>query len=251
MTAPNETTGPLRASKDGAGAAVPPLAGLGPNPEAPPVWQLLPREEPLAQAEVAAAATKPPDAPQSLDSPAAPEVPPAAASSRYARARRARSTTILLVVSGLVALGGVSFAIGRATSTGQTGTAVSNVGANGSSDFGGIGAGPNASGAPGDFGGRDFAGAAGTTTLSGTVVSVSADAITLELANGQTVTVATGSSTTYHDQTSATSSDITTGSTVIVQTTTGASAASSAGASASPGGLAGTRTAIDVTVTSK
>jgi hypothetical protein len=158
-------------------------------------------------------------------------------------------------MSALVALGGVGFAAGRATSTGQTGTSQSN----GNADVGQFGGGPNASGGPGDLGGAARVGALGATTLSGTVVSVSADSITLKLASGQTVQIATGSSTIYHGQSSANSTDVTTGATVTVQTTAGAPAGSSpaAGSSAStnagadPGAIDGSRTATDVTITAK
>jgi hypothetical protein len=157
--------------------------------------------------------------------------------------------SLLLALSALVALGGVGFAVGRATSSSQTVTSQSN----GNSDPGQFGGGPNASGAPGDFGGAARVGALGATTLSGTVASVSADSITLKLANGQTVQIATGSSTTYHGQSSAASTDVTTGATVTVQTTVGTAAGSSAGtnAVASPGAANDTRTATDVTITTK
>ena len=112
------------------------------------------------------------------------------------------------------------------------------------------------SGGPGFFGGAASVGALGAlgaTTVSGTVVSVSADSMTLKLANGQTVQIATGSSTTYHGQSSAASTDVTTGATVTVQTTVGTAAGSSAGtnAVASPGAANDTRTATDVTITTK
>jgi hypothetical protein len=144
-------------------------------------------------------------------------------------------------------LGGISFAVGRVTAAGQSGTGSSTAaGANG---FPGFGA--NASRSPiigpggvnGDL-------TSGTATVSGSVVSVTSGSITIQEANGRTVTIATGSSTAYHNQTSASGTDVTTGATVIVQTSaTGAQSGSGpASASASPG-TNGTRTATSVTIT--
>jgi hypothetical protein len=110
--------------------------------------------------------------------------------------------------------------------------------------------GPNASGPP-DGGLR---GGFGAATVTGTVVSVARDSITVKLASGQTVTVATGSSTTYHNQTAGSGTDLAAGQTVQVQTSGGTNPG--ANASASPNASAGsgtqtTRTATDVTITSK
>ena len=153
--------------------------------------------------------------------------------------RRTNSVTGLLIVAALVAAGGVSFAVGHATAGGQTSTTSQNGDANG------LPAGfPNASGAPGFGGGPG--GFGGAAAVTGTVVSVAADSITVKLASGQTVTVATGSSTTYHNQTSGSSTDLAAGQTVQVQTSGGVPTGASA--SASPGSQT-TRTATDVTIT--
>jgi len=169
------------------------------------------------------------------------------------RKRRLNSTGVLLVVAGLVAVGGVGFAIGHVTgNTSMTGTTT---GANGNGLPGDGQFGPNASGNPvrpdgsgdpGNFGGRG--GAATSSLVTGTVTAISSDSMTIQLANGQTVTVALGSSTTWHSQTSSSSSSVSAGSTVIVQTATGTSATASTAPGASAG--TGTRTATDVTVTS-
>lgn len=206
MTTPN--------ADPGNGAAVPPVAAM------PPVW------EPASDA----------DAPEEVSGT---EIAPPAISRTRARvpARRANSTTSLLVVAALVAFGGVGFAVGHVTGSGQTGT-----GTGTQSGLSGFGA--NASGAPG-FG--DRVGLGGTATMTGTVVSVSADSITLQLTSGSAVTIATGSSTTYHNQTSGSITDLAAGQTVQVQTSGGANAAPNA--SASPGTQT-TRTATDVTITS-
>lgn len=204
MTTPN--------ADPGNGAAVPPVAAM------PPVW------EPASDA----------DAPEEVSGT---EIAPPAISRTRARvpARRANSTTSLLVVAALVAFGGVGFAVGHVTGSGQTGTGTQG----GLSGFG-----ASASGAPG-FG--DRVGLGGTATMTGTVVSVSAGSITLQLTSGSTVTIATGSSTTYHNQTSGSITDLAAGQTVQVQTSGGANAAPNASASA---GTQTTRTATDVTITS-
>jgi hypothetical protein len=160
-----------------------------------------------------------------------------------ARGRRPTSTTILLAVSALVALGGIGFAVGRVTSS-ATSQTTTNGAQNGVPALD-----ANASGAPGLGGDGQGGLGSGTATVSGTVVSVTADSITIQQADGQTVTVATGSSTSYHGQTSATGTDVTTGATVVVQTSGSAASPGTASASASPGAIS--RTATDVTITGK
>ncbi|MGZ6268620.1 MAG: hypothetical protein ACXWNR_08690 [Candidatus Limnocylindrales bacterium] len=214
---------------------------VAPN-EAEPVWQPNP-PQPEMPGETEVGLDGAPI--ETTENPVAPSEQRAApAARRHGGARRASSSSLLLVVSALVALGGVGFAVGRATSSGQTDTSQSNVSNAGQFP------GPNASG---DFSGLARVGAAGSTSVSGTVVSVSADSITLKLANGQTVQVATGSSTTYHGQSAAAITDVTTGASVTIQTAAGPAADASAGtnAGASPGALNGTRTATDVTITAK
>ena len=221
-------------------------SGMAARPagEEPPVWQLepLPAEPPASTADAASEEAAIGEA--ATPGTAAVKKPPARLPGR---ARRASSTTVLLAVSAIVALGGISFAVGRVTAAGQSGTGSSTAaGANG---FPGFGA--NASRSPiigpggvnGDL-------TSGTATVSGSVVSVTSGSITIQEANGRTVTIATGSSTAYHNQTCASGTDVTTGATVIVQTSaTGAQSGSGpASASASPG-TNGTRTATSVTIT--
>jgi hypothetical protein len=190
----------------------------------PPVWQ--PEHDPDAAEEVATSEIAP--APVSRTRAGVP------ARRGSAPGRRASSTTSLFVVAALVAFGGVGFAVGHLTGSGQTGTQSGNFTAFRAS----------ASGAPA-AGARAASG--GALTVTGTVVSVSADSITLQLASGATETIATGSSTTYHNQTAGSSSDLAAGQTVQVQTSGGSSAAPNA--SASPDTQT-TRTATDVTITS-
>jgi hypothetical protein len=198
--------------------------GIGPGAAEPPVWG--PENELDAAEEVTF-----PDA--------APAAAPAPVSKTHVStpARRGNSTSLLLVAAALIAVGGVGFAVGHATTNGQTATA-QNGDVNGIS---GQFAAP--SGIPG---GGEPGGIGGAAAITGTVASVSADSITVQLASGATVTLATGSSTTYHNQTSGSSSDLAAGQTVQVQTSGGAAPGANASASA---GTPTTRTATDVTIT--
>jgi hypothetical protein len=166
--------------------------------------------------------------------PAEPSVPKPAVPVLKPRRRQSGSTTVLLAISALIAVGGIGFAAGRALTPAATTT--SNNGAPNGAQF------PNGSFVPGDRGAFG-----GSATVSGTVVSVGSDSFTLKLANGQTVTIATGSSTTYHAQTPGSSGDLAAGQTVQVQTSGGRV---EPGASASAGTTTA-RTATDVTITSK
>lgn len=211
-------------------------AASQPGTVAPPVWQPLPATERV-------------DESAAEDLAGEPSTEPVAGfmsgGSRPGVARRANSVTTLLLVSTMIALGGVAFAAGRVTATGQSGTGQTTTGINGAGGQDGVpNLGPNASGVPNlDFGGRDggLNGPGGTVT--GTVTSVTSTSITVQLADGQTVTVALGSATAYHVQTAGTSSSVTTGSTVTIRTTGSDRAAAVASAGTT------TRTATDVTVT--
>jgi hypothetical protein len=152
--------------------------------------------------------------------------------------------TIVLVLAGMVAIGGLGFAVGRVSAPAST-TA-------GRGTFGGAfanGENPFANGRPlpsGGFaglgGGRNFG-----ASIQGTVQSVDGSSLTLKLASGQTLTVGIDSSTTYDQQTAGSASDVTTGSTVIIRVsrTGDGGAAASPGAAASAGTLG---TASSVTV---
>jgi len=162
------------------------------------------------------------------------------------RSRAASSTSILLVVSALIALAGIGFAVGRATGGGSGTTGDNPAGLTGGFPESGAGA----SGRP-DLAGANPGGLGGATTVSGTVVATTADSITIQLAGGEQVTLSTGASTTYHSQTSASVSDVAVGASVIVQTS-GDDSAPGVAAGASPGtgtGSSGTPTATDVTIT--
>ncbi len=204
-----------------------------------------------------------PPAPAPASSPA-----PAPAPRTPASGGSSRGTTILFLVAGLVAVGGIAFAVGRLTAptasaaTGRFGTTGAFRG-----EFG-----ATASSAPGaarGFFGGGLGGGAADLSLQGTVQSISGNTMTLRTANGDTVTVDLTGATAYHRQAAASASDVTTGSQVLVQvqfnrTAFGAGAAASgapfgggagAGGGTSAGGAAPlasaaprTFTASDVTL---
>ena len=96
-----------------------------------------------------------------------------------------RTFAILLAVGLLIAVGGVTFAVGRMTAP-----------------------------APAASTTRGFGGG---VLVTGTVDSVSGTTMTLKEANGSTVTVNLAGTTTYHAQAAATAADVTTGKQVQVE----------------------------------
>jgi hypothetical protein len=167
--------------------------------------------------------------------------------------RQDKTTLALLFIAALVAVGGIGFAVGHLTAPSGT----SNT--NNNSAFGpgrGNGGFNRPSLAPGQTfdasqfgGGRGLGGFGLSGGVSGTVQSVTANSITLKLANGSTVTIDLSGTTTYHTATAATSGDVKTGSSVTIQIDTAAAAGATPNPSAS-GGLGGrTFTAKDILIT--
>ena len=163
-----------------------------------------------------------------------------------------RTFRILLAVAALVAVGGVTFAIGRVTAPAAAATTRGGFAAGGF----GAGTGAGAAGA-GGLGGRG--GFGGGVLITGTVDSISGTTMTLKEANGTTVTVNLAGTTTYHSQAAATAADVTTGKQVQVEVQVAGgfggadNPAASPGAAASPAaGAAGvptrTITARDITL---
>ncbi len=155
-----------------------------------------------------------------------------------------RGTTILLVAAGLIAVGGLAFAVGRLTAPPVV-AANGRLGAGAGGFRAGFGA--NASTAPG----LGSAFRSGEIALRGTVQSINGKTLTLQTASGGTVTIELSGSTTYHRQAAATASDVTAGSQVLVQvafnrTALGAGPAASGAPQASS--AARTFTASDVTL---
>jgi hypothetical protein len=154
-----------------------------------------------------------------------------------------RTFRVLLAVGLLVAVGGVTFAVGRVTAPAA---AASTRGGLGNGGFANGGAGAGGTGAGGAGLGRG-AGFGGGVLVTGTVDSVSGTTMTLKEANGTTVTVNLAGTTTYHAQATATAADVTAGKQVQVQVAIagafGAPGASpEAGASPAAGGGTTTRT---------
>jgi hypothetical protein len=142
-----------------------------------------------------------------------------------------------------VALGGVAFAVGR-------GTAPVSAATGGGRNNQGVIVGPGGSFVPGGNGGPGFGGRGGLgggLTVSGEVVSIDGDTMTIKTASGATIEVKTGDSTTYHTQTPATAADVTTGSKVQVQLEfNGQGGVARPGASGAPSGPAGTAGSVTV-----
>ena len=121
-----------------------------------------------------------------------------------------RTFAILLAVGLLIAVGGVTFAVGRMTAPAPAASTTRGFG-NGGFPAGGTGA--AGAGAAG-FGRGGFGGG---VLVTGTVDSVSGTTMTLKEANGSTVTVNLAGTTTYHAQAAATAADVTTGKQVQVE----------------------------------
>ena len=165
-----------------------------------------------------------------------------------------RTFRILLAVAALVAVGGVTFAIGRVTAPAAAATTRGNGFA-----AGGFGAGAAAGASGAGALGVGRGGFGGGVLITGTVDSISGSTMTLKEANGSTMTVNLAGTTTYHSQAAATAADVTTGKQVQVEVQVAGgfggadNPAASPGAAASPAaGAAGvptrTITARDVTL---
>ena len=166
--------------------------------------------------------------------PAAPDLAPSPAGTKRGSSGSSRILNIALGAAVLVAVAGVSFAVGRGTAPasdtagngrvfvpGQGGVIVP--GGNGgnlpdaSFDPNGNGGFPGGGQGRGANGDRGFGGFGGGLTITGTVDAISADSVTLKLESGQTITVGLDASTTYHQQADAAASDATAGTTVQLQ----------------------------------
>lgn len=156
------------------------------------------------------------------------------------RRRNRASSGLVLVGAMLLAVAGVAFAVGR------TSAPVSM--ASGAGGLGNVAAGPRASGDPAQ------AGAGGSISVSGTVVELTSDHLTLKLVSRQTVQIALDSSTANHAQAAASGTGIAQGASVTVRVAGGGPIAldnpgAASGAPAASGSAARTFTAQDVTIT--
>ncbi|HYU51155.1 MAG TPA: hypothetical protein VEO91_14625 [Candidatus Limnocylindria bacterium] len=208
------------------------------NTEPTPV----PGKPPQAQATTAPNAA----APASATEPAPTVVP--------ARPARRDPLPIVLALAALVAVGGVSFAVGRVSAP----QAAARTGLSGAAGFPGTGQRGdqgNGQGLPGNGQGNGFGNlgrALGGLAIRGTVTAVAADHITIRLDSGQTVDIPTGTDTTYHRQAAATATDVAAGTAVIVQlqpNAAGGAGQVAPNASNPPGGLGRfIGTARDITI---
>ncbi len=168
-----------------------------------------------------------------------------------APAKQDRTTIALLFIAALVAVGGIGFAVGHLTAPGATAAA----NPTGRAAFG-RGALPSL--APGQtfstgqfgsgIGGRGALGGA-AAGVTGTVQSITPTSITIQEANGNSITIDLSGNTTYHTAAAASSSDVKIGTSVTVQIDSSALASETPAPSAS-GGLGGrTLTAKDILIT--
>lgn len=152
-----------------------------------------------------------------------------------------RGTSLLLLLAGAIAIGGIAFAGGRLTAP-----AAATTGRFGDGQL------PGYNRVPGD--GQAFPGRGdvfGGIALSGTVTAISADSITLELASGTSMTIPLDADTAYHAATAATAGDVTVGSEVRVTPggrTANPGASLDPNASPGPGAEMSFGAATDVTV---
>jgi hypothetical protein len=142
-----------------------------------------------------------------------------------------RTFTILLAVGLLIAVGGVTFAVGRITAPAAAATTRGN-GGFGNGGFGNGGAGGTGAAGAAGLGRGGFGGG---VLVTGTVDSISGTSMTLKEANGSTVTVNLAGTTTYHAQAAATSADVTTGKQVQVEVQVAGGFGGQAVPGASPG----------------
>lgn len=160
--------------------------------------------------------------------------------SQAARKGQDRTTAALLAVAALVAVGGIGFALGHATTSSSTSNTFARPSGFGERNFASLPAGQTFN--PAQLG---ELGRAGSAAISGTVTSFDGTTLTILEPNGSSVSVDIAGTTTYHGETSATSSQVTPGSSVTVTIDTSATTS----ATPSPGSsVARTLTARDVLI---
>jgi hypothetical protein len=151
------------------------------------------------------------------------------------RTRSGRILNLLLIGATILAVGGVAFAVGRSTAPAST------LPRFGAFTNGSTGVRPDGSFAPGAGGPGGFA-LGGGLSLDGTVKAVSADSLTLTLADGRELTFKLDGTTTYQQASPATATDVAVGDSVSVKVAGGGRGAGAGG------GTAPDLTASDVTV---
>lgn len=128
--------------------------------------------------------------------------------------RPPRMLFIVMALAGFVALGGVAFAVGR-----MTAPSAAFPGAGGNLNGGGGGfqppGGQNGQGFPGGGPGGGFGG--GGPSLEGTITALDGDSLTIQTADGSTVTVNLSDETSYAQEETTSADALDTGDAVRVQ----------------------------------
>ena len=166
----------------------------------------------------AGATQRPYDAPV-YSAPPQPVVPtPVVPANQTPKRRSSRVLDIALALAAVLAIGGVAFAVGRATAPAPAQAAR---GFNGNGGFfrNGGSFDPNAGGGNGGGPRFEFGGGGGALAVDGTVTAVSADSITIKRADGQEVTFSLSGTTSYHQATTGAASDVAVGDDVSVKVT--------------------------------
>ena len=145
-------------------------------------------------------------APVTPATPTAPLPAPAPAAAP-GRRRSSRVLDVALAGAAVLAIGGVAFAIGRATAPASTAVDLAP---------GGVVMRPGDSFDPGTGPGPRFA-LGGGLTVDGTVTAVDADSVTVKTADGNEMTFETDGSTAYRQASDASSSDVAVGDDVSVK----------------------------------
>lgn len=138
-----------------------------------------------------------------------PATPAAPFPSTPPKRRSSRVLDLALAAAAALAVGGVAFAIGRATAPAADAVGFAP---------GGVIVRPGGSFDPSSGpAGRPGLAVAGALTIDGTVTAVDADGITVRTRDGREMTFAVGASTTYHQATEAGASDVAVGDEVSVR----------------------------------
>lgn len=160
---------------------------------------------------------RPDDAPV-YTAPPQPVVPtPVVPANQPPKRRASRVLDIALALAAVLAIGGVAFAVGRATAPAPA-QAARGFDGNGGFFRNGGSFDPGAGG--GNAGGPRLAfGGGGSLAIDGTVTAVSADSITIKRPDGEEVTFSLSSTTSYHQATTGAASDVAVGDDVSVRVT--------------------------------
>lgn len=126
--------------------------------------------------------------------------------------RPPRVLFIALALAGLIAIGGVAFAVGR-----MTAPAAAFPGAGGNVNNGAGGFQPPGGQNGQGFPGGGFGGGGGGPSVEGTITTVDGDSLTIQTADGSTVTVNLSGDTSYAQEESASADDLDAGDDVRVQ----------------------------------